>query len=181
MSNLSSLADKLVDLISDITYVPSPEQRKVKEGFWRRFSDNPLCDPAHVTLADVSRLIPNESRLDRWWKEPGFSAWFKNQEEFRERVNYLAQLALGTLEDILINPDEKGMAKVNASKLIMEVARKMPPRQVKEVYVDEKIGKMGRKELEEYIKRNTPKLVEAQDTFIEEIVTNNLDKERIDE
>lgn len=161
--NITNLTDKLVEIISDISYLPTPEQRRVKESFWRRFSDNPIADPAHISLSDASRLVPNEPKLDRWWKEPGFSEWFRNQEEFRERVNYLAQMALDALETVLTNPEEKGMAKVNASKLIMEVARKMPPRQVKEIYVDEKISKMGRKELEEYVRRNTPRLIESSE------------------
>lgn len=152
--------DALVEVITDLTYLPSVEQRRAKESFWARFSDNPFCSPEEISLSDVQRVL-GDSRVDRWWREDGFSAWFRNREEFRERVEYLVHLALDTIEKVMIDPEEKGAAKVNAAKLMMEVGRKMPPKSVREVYKDDKINKMDAADLEEYIKRNSPKLIEG--------------------
>lgn len=158
---MSSTQDKIVEIFtSDLTYLPTPEQRKVKSALWARFAENPLGDPSGMSLASVQKLV-NDRRIDRWWPVPGFRDWLLNREEFRERVEYLANLALDSLEGILANPEEKGMAKVNASKLLMEIARKMPPKHVKEIYSDKRIGEMDTKQLEEYIRRHTPMLVAA--------------------
>ena len=158
--------------VSDLTYIPSGEQRKLKQAFWQRFSSNPLCDPRDLTLRAAQRLV-NDSRLDRWWDIPGFKEWFANQEEFRERVEYLANLALDSLEKILVDDQEKGVSKVNAAKLLMEVARKMPPKHIKEIYSDKKIGEMDTKQLEEFIRRNTRHLGPVVDaTTIEESVSD---------
>ena len=151
--------EQLIEVINEIIYLPNADQRRAKAAFWVRFSDNPLCDPADISLSIVNRLL-TDSRMDRWWKIPGFPEWFKNREEFRERVENLIQLALDTLEGVMIDPGSQASAKVNAAKLLMEVGRKMPPKSIREVYIDEKIGKMDRRELEDFIKRNTPKLLE---------------------
>ena len=160
--NLNRKVETLIEVISDITYLPSPEQRRAKSSFWTRFSDNPLCDPSDISLSVIDRVL-GDSRLGRWWKVPGFPDWFRNQEEFRERVEGLIHVALDTLEQVMFDPKAQASAKVNAAKLLMEVGRKMPPKSVREIYVDEKISRMDRKELEEYIRRNTPKLVSSEE------------------
>lgn len=138
----------------ELTYLPTPEQRKSKSAFWVRFNENPICEPAEISLSIALRFA-GDSRLSRWWSQEGFKEWFRNQEEFRQRLEYLVNLSLDSLENVLIDPKAQSSAKVNAAKLLMEVARKMPPRGAVEKYLDEKIAEMDRKQLEEYIAKKT--------------------------
>lgn len=161
------MSDNIIELVTEeLVYKPSPDQRRLKSAFWIRMNDTPLCDPKAITLAIAQKLVPDK-RLDRWWSINGFREWFTNTEEYRERTENLAHLALTALEEVLQNQDPKAQgARVNAAKLILETANKMPHKGIKEVYIDDKIGKMNRNQLEEYIRRNTPELPEHIDAEI---------------
>lgn len=137
---------------SELTYLPTPEQRKAKSAFWARFNENPICDPSQISLSIALRFA-GDNRISRWWPQTGFREWFQNSDEFRQRLEYLANLALDSIEHILADPRAQASAKVTAAKLVMEVARKMPPKHQAEKYADEKIGEMDRKQLEEFISR----------------------------
>lgn len=151
---LQRATDVLEIVASELTYLPTPEQRKAKSAFWLRFNDNPICDPQDISLAIVMRLVGDE-RLTRWWPVSGFKEWFRNREEFRERMEYLSQLAMDQLEEILAAPMAiKGVAnaKISAAKLIMEVARKMPPKTATAgEFLDAKVADMNKRQLEEFI------------------------------
>ena len=143
----------VVDIVtSELTYLPSIDQKKAKSAFWSRFQDNPLCDPSQVSLAIALQFV-NESRLERWWKIVGFREWFCNQNEFRDRMEYLSNKILDSLEYILDDPKANANAKVSAAKLIMEAAKKMPTKNTKEAFLDEKVSQMDKKELQEFIKK----------------------------
>lgn len=155
--SMDSKISKVVEVMAnDLTYLPSPEQRKLKSAFWLRFSENPICDPRDVGLGTVHQLT-QDSRVDRWWGVPGFREWFRNQEEFRERVESMAHLALDTLMVILVTDDPKmSSARVSAAKLLLEVSRKLPSRTATEVgkSADKLIAEMDKKQLDAYIARH---------------------------
>ena len=82
----------------------------------------------------------------------GFKEWFLNEEEFAQKALALAHLALGSLEEVLTNPDANPSARVKAAKLAIEVANKMPQRWQKTVYLDDQIHKMDRAQLESFLR-----------------------------
>jgi hypothetical protein len=150
-------------IANDLTYIPSPEQRRLKQAFWARFNDNPICDPQDISKSVVDELAP-DYRLGRWWPQPGFKEWFSNKEEFREEVDALVFLALDRMKRILISEDPKmAGAQVSAAKLLMDVGRKMPPKVGSEKFLDEKIHQMDKKQLEEYISRSVKLIPPTQE------------------
>lgn len=153
MSTTTKLERAIEVLASDLTYSPNHEQRKAKESFWVRWNENPLCEAQDITLSVVHGVL-GDGRLDRWWSQPGFKEWFRNQEEFRERAASLAHLALDTLQSILINENAQPSARVNAAKIAFEIARKMPQKQQDAKFLDEALQKMDRKQLEQYVSKN---------------------------
>jgi len=156
MAGNEKLETKLAEIITDITFIPTPEQRRVKAVLWTALTDNPAHDTARITR-DLAVQLTGDSRVGRWWdKEAGFRDWLQNKDEFRQRVEYLTQMALDTLEGVLASQDAKtASARVNAAKLLLEVANKMPQKYQKEIYHDERIQKMSANELREYISRQT--------------------------
>jgi hypothetical protein len=146
-------------MANELTFMPTPEQRKLKSSFWHRFGEDTTNLSSDITLELVDSYVPDD-RLPKWWQEPGFKEWMRNPEEFRERIEYLVFLAMDTLENLLIDRSANANAKVSAAKLLMEVGRKMPPKVMVEKYLDEKIGEMDKGQLEEYIRKNV-KLVKS--------------------
>lgn len=157
MSDSHKNAD-IIDLATqELTFLPNPEQRRTKAAFWAVMEENPLVDRENVNQELVIR-ITGDTRLKRWWGIPGFRQWFTNQEEFRQRMEYLSNLVLDTYEDILSDPKANPSAKVAAGKVILEVAKKMPSKQNEPVYADANINNMNRKQLEEFIRKNMQSL-----------------------
>lgn len=153
-------------LLADVAFVPHPEMRRVKAAFWVMQSENPLYDPAHITREQASSLT-GESRLLRWWSMEGFPQWFTNRDEFRHRLQYVADLALDSLEAILVNDQSQDSARVRAAQIVLEAAGKMPSRSTstsKSGDQDDRITRMDRKELEEYIRRAAALLPERAAT-----------------
>lgn len=169
--SVSSAIEILEIAANEMTYLPTPEQRKAKSAFWARFNENPICEPQDISLSIALRFVA-DGRLSKWWPQDGFKEWFRNRDEFRQRLEYLANLGLDRLEAILADPKANPSAQVNAVKLLMEAARKMPSKTAVEQYLDEKIGQMDKKQLEEFIRARTPKLVAAPT----EQDTNSIDK-----
>lgn len=161
MANSRKQLEQVVEIItSDLTYLPSPQERRIKAAFWNRYTalDIPPCEVTDITLAVAQSLSP-EPRLDKWWSIPGFAEWFRNAEEFRERVEFLTSLALDALTDILVSDDPRqASARVAAAKLMLEVGKKMPPKVAPEKFVDARIGEMDREQLQAYIARQTKAL-----------------------
>jgi hypothetical protein len=151
---------KLASVVDDLVFLPKSEQRQVKSAFWAVVADNPIHDPETITLEDMMK-VTGDTRLRRWIKEPGFREWFLNKEEFRQRLEYLAHLTLDRLEKILSDDEGHASAQVQAAKLIIEAANRMPQKWVKETYLDDRIQKMGKAELEQFIRRNMALLPET--------------------
>lgn len=152
---------KLGAVLDDIIFIPSPIQRKVKAAFWSSYNDNPLFGRDKITLAAVESTI-SDYRLHKWWAQIGFKEWFTNKDEFKQRLEYLANLALDTIEEVLCNPDANANARMNAAKLMLEAARKMPDKQGEVKYLDERVHTMSKKELEQFIKKALPSPGEAE-------------------
>lgn len=111
---------------AELVYIPTERERRYKAQFWARTQDNPLFASGDLTLAAVRQVLDTEA-LNASWNQPGFQAWFSNRQEFRERIEYLADLALDQMEQILVNQDPKAQsARVNTIKIIAELASKFP-------------------------------------------------------
>src|SRR5574343_710202 len=123
----TKLEAKLAELMTEGSFIPTPDQRRVKAVLWTALTDNPAYDSTRITR-DLAVQITGEAKVGRWWdKEVGFRDWLQNKDEFRQRVEYLTQMALDTLEGVLASQDAKtASARVNAAKLLLEVANKMP-------------------------------------------------------
>lgn len=161
---MTTRTDSVIEvLVSDLTYVPNPQQRRVKEAFWVRHNENPLCEPQDITC-QMAIGVTGDTRLQRWWGQAGFPEWFRNQEEFRERAASLAHQALDTLQQILLDGDAPPAARVQAAKLALEIARKMPSKQQEPQFLDDQISKMDKKQLKDFLARNVHLLPQKSGT-----------------
>jgi len=136
---------------TDLVFSPTPDMRRAKAAFWSKVADAPALSGGPLTLA-AAQQIGADKRLAKWWALPGFQDWFQNGEEFKERMEYLADLALDALEQVLSDPDANPSAKVASAKLVLEAASKMPKPVADSPST--KLETMSRSELEEYVKRN---------------------------
>lgn len=163
-----SVLNRLLSQTRDLSiFQPDNDQRRAKSNFWTYFaSEEGVPLPPTPDLALALRFGA-DSRITKWWPLPGFQDWFLNRDEFRQRMEYLSNLCLDQLETIVTTNSSANSDKLNAIKLIMQVARKTPSPgdSAAEKFADDKIGKMGRPELEEFIRRNI-KLVDTPDSNI---------------
>lgn len=130
-------SEELKESVETLIYVPTTAERKLKAKFWAKAAENPLVQitGSHVTLALVKQYSGGGNTLDGSWKKPGFQAWFMNPDEGRAKLEYLFDLGLDSMEELLLSPDPKtSSAKVNALKLIAELTGR---------YIKGKQGQVG--------------------------------------
>jgi hypothetical protein len=138
---------------SELIFIPTPSQRQVKARLITKMADNPLIDLSSITLAEAQQLT-GSSQLKDWWGRPGFKEWFLDQNEYRQRLEYLFSLALDAAEEILLSTDVKVQgARVAMIKLLADLANKTP-KEAAAKYKDESIAKMDRAELEAFLEKN---------------------------
>lgn len=164
--SLKDISKLLEAAQTDLIFTPTPDMRRVKAAFWTKVSDKmTLVDTSNITLT-AAQQVEKDRRLAKWWSLPGFSEWFQNREEFRERLEYLADIALDTLEQVLVDPAANTSAKVSCAKLVLEAASKMPRKENESN--PSKLESMSRIELEDYVRRNL-KYLSPPETSIESL------------
>lgn len=133
MSRKSSRPDSHVEILEEavevLPFEPNKAQQQAKARFWVNYRNNPLVPVDELTKAEIVNMAGTES-IRKWWNLSGFESWFLNRQEFTERIEYLANLSLDALEQIIVNQDPKAQAaRVNAIKVVSELAHKMPKKE----------------------------------------------------
>lgn len=142
---------------SELVFIPTPSQRQVKARLITKLVDNPLLDAASLTLSEAEQ-ITNSAQLKDWWGRPGFKEWFLDQNEYRQRLEYLFSLALDAAEEILLSTDPRSQsARVSMVKLLAELANKVPRETIK--YADDAISKMDKAQIEAFLEKNGVSLI----------------------
>ena len=145
--------------MTEITrYKPGAEEQRTKATFWVRAKRQGVCRE-DVSLATALSLTA-DSRITNWWAQPGFSAWFANDTEFEEEMEFLIYRMPFYLQDILEAQGEEASAsaKVNALKLLAEIANKMPVKHKQVVWKDASIQSMTPDQLRKFIAKESRKL-----------------------
>ena len=138
-------------------YSPSLEEQRTKAKFWVRARKQGV-ERDEVTLA-TGLSLTGDARLTTWWGKPGFSTWFANDTEFEEEMEYLVYRMPFYLLSVLEDDSEKSSgAKVNALKLLAEIANKMPVRHKQVVWKDASIQNMSPDQLRRFIAKESKKL-----------------------
>jgi hypothetical protein len=142
-----------------IEFIPTDSMRKAKAAFWSSHSDNPTLQVSPDLNDENKATLASQAGMPKsWWKDTKFIDWFNNREEFKQRLDYLAQLALDSAEEILKSRDAAPQAKVAMAKLVLEANGKANG---EEKFMDARIAEMDKAELEKFImsqmKHLTPK------------------------
>lgn len=148
---------KLAALREDLLFMPNPAHRRAKCQFWARYGGLGKVNPSQAQVLEITK----EPGIAKWWSLPGFKEWFFNQDEARERLEYLYMLALDSAEELLLNPNSNDNAKVQAIKVIANLAGKEPSKN--ESYIDAEIQRMDSAKLKAYIEKHTRQLEPAKE------------------
>lgn len=161
--DLTRIRNQLGKATDVVSFSPTEPQRRAKSNFWSFFASGEALPPNNVDLATAVKYA-GDKRVSEWWALEGFADWFSNKDEFRQRVEFLADLALDELYHLIRDPETQATAKVAAIRMIMDVGKKVSQKaSTEETVVGEKITKMNKEELEAYIRDKMDKLlVETQ-------------------
>lgn len=148
-------ANKLQAVEDFVLYEPTTGQKKAKARLLIQLEDNPVASLDKLTCEQASQLAKYDFR--KVWGQPGFKYWLTNQNEFRQRVEHLANRALDAAEEILDSDDPRlAGAKVSVISKVTELAAKLPKQQSARM-LDDVVANMGKKELEQFIRDNLSK------------------------
>jgi hypothetical protein len=157
ISNISPVIDKAIDLS---VFRPSEDQRRAKSNFWSFFMSGDTLPPDVISLS-IAAKYGCDRRMSDWWEEEGFQDWFGNKDEFRQRIELLADLALDELQKIIRDPASGGSARVSAIKLIMEASGKISKKA--DSPSEDPLDNMSREELQKFIKTRTARLIQSDE------------------
>jgi len=149
MSELS-IIEKVLTERAEKPFVPTNDQKRAKSQFWTSFASGDVVPSPVPSLALASKYA-GDSRIHTWWPTPGFQQWFWNQNEFEERLDYLAQLALDQLESMINSARTSDSARISAIKMVLEASKKIGNKSDTQEFADSKIGTMDQGQLEEFI------------------------------
>lgn len=139
----------------------SPEytaaQHKAKQRYWRKIKLQAVAgDPAQLTDQQIARLA-GDANLVTALQNPQFHDWFLNEKAEEDLIKAGAESAIRALLDIITGVDEdaKAAVKVQAAKILLDMAG-YGAKNVKEVvYKDEQVAKMSEEELQKLIQDHT--------------------------
>ena len=151
---------KLAKLSATALFSPTDAMAKVKARFWTKFQPGPLVGVENVSLSVVAQ-VTKSAALNRWWDDEGFRDWFLNRDEERERIKYLFNKGLDTIEHILDNPEANANAKANLIKMLAEMNGYLGKKPV-EKFADTEINAMSEQQLMGYLERKGVKVVEEK-------------------
>lgn len=109
---------------TDLGWVPTVKQQKVKSNFWARYREDPVIQPDKLTAAEVTQLCGTD--VSKWWSDPGFRAWFINADSWRHQLEFLADSFLEKAMYRLLSDELSDKDFINLGKLISEMAGRMP-------------------------------------------------------
>lgn len=145
--------EKALTVRAENQFRPTNEQKRAKSQFWTTIEKQSVPDISAEPNRSVAALYGSDDRIPGWWSTPGFADWFWNRNEFQEGLDYLAHVCLTSLEAILTSGTSSDNSKVSAAKLILEASKKIGKQDTAEQF-DEKVARMSRAELEEYITKS---------------------------
>lgn len=154
---IATLADTPPTKPSGI-FTPTSEQQRLKSKFWLKYLDQEGGRAGdQLSLPAVLRVVTHRD-LGKWWNDlSGFSEWFLEDAEYRHRADYLSNLALNTLEEVLLDKTAAPQARLAAVKLALEAAGKTGKSAEPQEQKDQ-VGQMTREQLVEFITRTAKKL-----------------------
>ena len=87
----------------DVTFRPSREQRKARALFYATAKSKHIDVSQGVTVDLATDVIPSYKLLPQWWHNDLFVEWFTNSNTYQTRIDYLIDLQLDNLEDVIVN------------------------------------------------------------------------------
>lgn len=140
----------------DEPFKPTHRQRKIKTVYYTKVRHLKL-NPEDVTVDHVYKYT-GEDKIYSWWKVVDFKNWFRDSDEYHNKVNYLLALQLDNLEEVIVDyKDVYDMRhKLMAGKQLMEFKKAMDEAESKSKELsDEDKREIARRIFEERLKSGT--------------------------
>lgn len=142
-----------------VVFSPSEAQKRARSNFWTAAELDGIEPGQDVPLATALKY-GQDKRITGWYTDQQFRDWFQNGTEFKQKADYLAQVALDELEQMIRDRTGSASARVQAMKITLEIAGKLGKQAgaSQASTMEDKIADMNRTELEAYISAKLDRL-----------------------
>ena len=105
----------------EVVFKPTREMRKARALFFAVAKSGKI-NTKQLTYDIIAAAIPSVRSLRQWWHNELFVEWFINARSYTERIDYLIDLQLDNLEDIITNREGEFTARdqVTAGRQLAE-------------------------------------------------------------
>jgi hypothetical protein len=146
---------QIIDKEKGLTFKPTKGQRMLKTKFWNIVNTSFALEktPSQMSNEEIGHIVESTSFV-KYCQEPGFKDWFMNTNNMQQKLEYLFDLALDSVEEVLLSTDVKlGTAKVQILRVLAELGRKMPSK-TEDKFADDDINRMSASELKKFLEKN---------------------------
>lgn len=174
-------AKDIKEMSKDVIFSPTAMMERIKAKFWTNFVPGPFNDKDNLSAVDVASVVKS-AKINEWWSLPGFVDWFMNRQEEKEKLKYLFNKSLSTLERILDNPEVNANAQVNAIKILAEMnGFLIKGGNLQQKFADDHLNQMTAKELEAMLEKQALDYIKAKGLKLVEEKVIDIDKSKTDE
>ena len=158
---------KELDRGDALDFKPNEAMKRAKVRFWENVRENSLNKDISRYPLTMMATLAGTRRFEEWAEKPMFLAWFCDEKFESHKVQTLADRAIAVLADILEAPEVEKLLtakdKINAAKLLLDVADRFPSKSTKIVYVDKGLEKLNDKQVELEMEKIARQLDTAKD------------------
>lgn len=151
--NQTPVHPQIAAAIAAASFTPSNRAIRARNAFW---AIPGISLSGTESQAMVAALAPSESvskLINSNWTTPGFQDWFLSPAWEAEEAQRLLHMAMGRVAEVLMNEEESSPV-LAAAKEAREI-HKLIHGTTADKFADAEVGRMTKRELEEYIKRNS--------------------------
>lgn len=159
LSKIRKLQPVLNKAVDVVVFKPSLDQKRAKSNYWSYFMSSEAPEAPEIVSQEIALRYAGDKRLSDWWALEGFQDWFLNRDEFRQRIEFLADISLDELQMLIRDDQTNATAKISAIKMVLEAAGKLSKPVEATGKGNSPIDTMSKQELERYIQKKMLKIM----------------------
>jgi hypothetical protein len=159
LTKIRKLQPAIQKAVDVVVFKPTLDQKRAKSNYWSYFMSSEAPEAPEIVSEEIALRYAGDKRLSDWWSLEGFQDWFLNKDEFRQRVEFLADISLDELQLLIRDENTNATAKISAIKMVLEAAGKLAKPAEATGKGTSPIESMTKQELERFIQKKMLKVM----------------------
>lgn len=128
----------------EMTFTANDFQKRVKARFYRRLAEMSHILDKETAFSEERHVVSlaGTDRVLKWLEDPGFAAWFVDEEYVTDTIASLQQDALGVIRNVIKDDDASDNDKLKAARMLLELGDQFPGRKSEVRFLDDRLNEL---------------------------------------